>query len=160
MSDGVSKIARLLNSISEIGIVTLMLLVVLNVILRVFNMPIKGTYDFVGFIAVIISSFSIAFCEVKDGHISINLLTDRLPLKVQRVIAIIITTISTVFMAVVSWSAVKHALFLKAKNNTSMTTLTPLYPFVFIISIGVFILCLVLLSKLIASIRRKDVIIK
>lgn len=154
------KITKLLNRIAEVGIVSLMLLVVGNVILRLFKLPIKGTYEFVGFLTVIIISFSIAYCAVRNGHIAVNYLMDKLPKQVQKLIDIIIIAISAVFMAAVSWNVAQHALLLKAQNETSMTTLTPIYPFILIIAIGVFLLCLVLLAKLIATIRRKDVILK
>jgi len=49
---------------------------------------------------------------------------------------------------------VEYAQSLAASGVVSPTTQTPFHPFVYLVSLGLFVLCLVLLVRLIDSIKR------
>ena len=150
----INNISRLFDRIAGWGIVALMLLVVTNVLMRViFNKPLLGTYEYVGFIAAVIIGLSLAFCYVQDAHISISFITDKLPPRLRHIVSVITETLAVVFMAFFSYQMVIYALKTAGSGEVSATTRILTYPFILIVAAGLMILSLVILVKLINTIR-------
>lgn len=145
----VTTISRLFDRFAAVGLVLLMALVAGNVALRVIlGSSILGTYDFVGFLTSIIIGLSLAYCAVQDGHIAISIVMQRFSAKVQKVVDFIVGSVAFVLLVLVSWHIGKHAHTMYLRGEVSLTTMTPHYPFIYVIAAGIGVLCLVVLSKL------------
>lgn len=154
----VTGLSRFLDRIAGICLAGVMLLVVVNIILRVvFNRPILGTIEYVGFFTAVVIGLSLAYCAVQNAHIAVNFVADKLPVKVQAVFDTVVNTLALGFWGLASWHLWKYGQSLAASGVVSSTTQTPYYPFVYLVAAGLFALCLVLLVKLIESVKRTAV---
>lgn len=141
-------ISKLFNIVALIAVFAMMVMVVSNVVFRLFGSPIKATIDYIEFLAVIGTSFALAYCGVKEGHISISLFMDKLPPKLQKIIDIIINMVSAVLLFIVAWNVAIYANDKFESGDVSITTGTPQAPFIYLLSAGIALLALVVLCQL------------
>ena len=110
----VGKISKLLDRFAQFALIILMLLVVVNIVLRVvFGSPILGTYEITGFLFAIVISLAIGYCSFQDGHIKVEFLAERFPLKLQIVTEIILKIAALVFFAIATWAIWNYGIYLK-----------------------------------------------
>jgi TRAP-type C4-dicarboxylate transport system permease small subunit len=145
---------RRFNAVSCLAIVVMMLLTCADVVLRLFGHPILGTYEMIGFLSSIVVSFSMAYTSLEKGHVSVEILVERLPERHQMVIDTIGSFISTVLFGLISWQSAVYALDLKHSGEVSMTLQMPVYPFLLGMAVGCAMLCLVLVVEMLRSMRR------
>ena len=140
----VGKLASLFNGIAAAAVVGMMTLTCLDVLLRFFRHPIPGTYEIVGMLSAVFVSFSLARTSVDQGHIAVDFLVQRLPLRLQHAIEAVNTGICALLFTVVCRQCVSYAQDLKSSGEVSMTLQMPIHPFVFGIAVGCAMLSLVL----------------
>ncbi|WP_138419598.1 TRAP transporter small permease [Aquibacillus sediminis] len=147
----VTKISKALENIAAIILFLTAMLVLANVLSRrLFDTPIQGTHDFILFLTPVLISLSIAYCAVKDGHISISVFMDRLPRKVQKVIDSLIGIISAIFLFFVTRNIILYADEMRQNGEVSLTIGLPHFPFVVILGIGFGLLGLVVIGKVLS----------
>jgi len=157
-ASGVKSLSRWLDIVAGCCLAGIMVLVVSNIILRViFNSPILGTIDYVGFLAALAIGLALAYCAVQNAHIAVDFIIERFPYQVQAVVDSLMNIVALGFWGLVSWKMVEYAQSLAASGVVSPTTQTPFHPYVYLVSLGLFVLCLVLLVRLIDSIKRMTV---
>jgi TRAP-type C4-dicarboxylate transport system permease small subunit len=150
----VGKISKLLDRFAQFALIILMLLVVVNIVLRVvFGSPILGTYEITGFLFAIVISLAIGYCSFQDGHIKVEFLAERFPLKMQIVVEIILKLVALVFFAITTWTLWNYGIYLKNVGEVSPSAKIHFYYFVFIIAVGFAIFCIDLLIKLVVFIK-------
>ncbi|MCD6353486.1 MAG: TRAP transporter small permease [Proteobacteria bacterium] len=142
------------NWIAAGAVVAMMLLTSADVILRLFRRPITGAYEIVGFLGAIVISFSLAYTSVEKGHIAVEFLVQRFSAKVQAVVDSINYLFGIALFGLITWQSILYAGDLKQCGEVSLTVEMPIYPFVYGISIGSGLLCLVLLMEFFASVKR------
>lgn len=144
-----------LDKLAGICIFLVMLLVVTNVISRgVFNNPILGTYELVGFLTAMAISFALAHCAWQDGHIALSFVMDRFPRRIQSLTAVLIQAVSIVFWSTTAWYLIRFAQAMKIKGLVSPSAEIPVYPFIYLVALGLAGLCLVLLCQFIFSLSK------
>lgn len=155
----VTAVSRVLDKVAGLGLVLIMLLVVANIIFRVvFNSPITGTIEYVGFLTAAVIGLSLAYCAVQNAHIAVNLVVDRFPVRWRGVVDVAMHILSAVFWGLGAWHMLQYARSLVANGVVSPTTQTPFYPFVYCVGLGLLALSLVMLVKSIEVIKRRQVI--
>jgi len=150
----VSSITRNFNWVAATAIMAMMLLTCADVILRFFRHPIPGTYEMVGLLGTIVVSFSLAHTSVMRGHISVEFIVQKLPRRVQIVIDGINSLLGAALFGLITWQSISYASNLMHTGEVSMTLQMPIFPFVYGISIGSGILCLVLFIEFSQSLSR------
>ncbi|UNC93791.1 TRAP transporter small permease [Candidatus Contubernalis alkalaceticus] len=151
----VTKLSSFLDKIAGLVLVSVMFLVVANVILReLFKSPILGTYEYVGFFTASLIGLAIAYCALKDFHISVGFMLEKLSPGIQQLVEVFIGFISFIFLLFSSWHIMDYAGSMIASGEVSPTTRTPFYPFIYVVAVGFVALCLVVLLKLTESIRK------
>lgn len=150
----VGKISKFLDRLAQFALIILMLLVVVNIVLRVaFGSPILGTYEITGFLFALVISLAIGYCSFQDGHIKVDFLAERFPLKIQIVAELILKLVALVFFAIATWTLWNYGIYLKNVGEVSPSAKISFYYFVFVIAAGFAIFCIDLLIKLIISIK-------
>ena len=143
----VIRINSWLLYVAAFVLVLIMLIVVANVILRPFGKAITGVYDLVVILTPVTIALSLAYCAIKNGHVAIGMLVERFPKRVQKIIDVIIGSISTVTLLLATWAVVQRADMMRQNNEVTTTILIPFTPFMLIIALGVGMLALVVLGK-------------
>lgn len=142
------------NWVAAAALVIMMVLTCADVILRFFRHPIPGTYEMVGLLGAIVVSFSLAHTSVMRGHISVELIVQKLPKTAQIVIDGINSLLGTALFGLITWQSMLYASNLMHTGEVSLTLQMPIYPFVYGIAVGSGMLCLVLLIDFFKSLIR------
>lgn len=142
------------NYLACIAVVIMMLLTCIDVILRLFGHPIPGTYEMVGFLGAVVISFALAYTSLEKGHIAVEVLVSRLPTGLQFFINGVNSLIGVALFSLITWQSFTYAGDLMGSGEVSLTLQIPTYPFVYGISVGCGLLCLVLLTDAARSFRR------
>ncbi len=139
------------------GIVLLGILALMSgeVIFRyLFNKPILGTVEISSYLLVIFCFTGIAFTQSQQGHINIELVTQRLPASIQRTLKIITLILSLAVFAVITWQmAIAFWRSWEMQEVRWGALPLPVWPVKFVIAFGSFTLCLQLLLNIIDEIR-------
>ncbi len=155
LTEVTNKICRFFDTVAAWATFALMALVVSNVILRIsIKKPILGTYEYVGFLAALLIGLALAYCAIQNSHIAVTFLLERFSLKVQAVVEVIIGLISMAFLVLAAWHTGIYAQSMVLSGEVSPTTKTAFYPFVYIVAFSLLVLALVVLLKVIESIRK------
>jgi len=150
------KIANMGNGIASVSIIFIMLLTSFEVILRIFRISIAGSYELVGLCSTLAISFSLGYTSLQRGHIAVDLLVQRLSFSAQRVIKFINACIALVFFAMLAWQSFLYAIQLKKAGEVSATLQINTYPFIFGLTIGSLLLCLILIVEGMRILRGAD----
>jgi TRAP-type C4-dicarboxylate transport system permease small subunit len=144
--------------IAAVAIFFMMALTCADVILRLFRMPIPGTYEIVSFMGAVAVSFAIAHTSVEKGHVAVSLVVQLLPKRAQDVIESILAALGIILFALIAWQSVLYGLDCQSSGEVSLTLQLPFYPIIYGVALGAGVVCLVLLVDFlnaIASARRR-----
>lgn len=142
------------NTIACVALLSMMLLSTADVILRLFNRPIPGTYELVGFLGTVIVSFALAFTSMEKGHIAVEILVSRLPRRIQLAIETFTNLLSFLLFGLIACQAFIYAIDIRKSGEVSPTLQMPVYPFLAGMAVGFTLLCILLVADFITSFRR------
>lgn len=74
----------IMASLAGIIVIAIVLVLMANIILRPFGIPIYGIIDVVQLLLLTLIMASLGFVQSTDSHISVDLITERLPIFVRR----------------------------------------------------------------------------
>lgn len=107
------------------------------VISRNLGAPVVGDVEFMQLGMVVLIMFALAYTQKENAHISIGLLVDRLPNKVQEFIDIISYLSTFIICLLIGWVSLKIGLNSMTGNVKTTDLLgVPHFPFRFIIALG------------------------
>ena len=121
----VSKIRASNKYISAIILAAIMLITITQVLMRsLFNIPFVGIEELSRFLFISFIFLGLSYYNRIDGHIKLEGLQKNFPLKVKRVIGIVIHVSSVIVFAIITFSAIYTSL-----TNYNSTTQTLAIPF-------------------------------
>jgi len=132
----------------------MMVLVVSDVFMRdAFNRPITGTAEIVA-VSMVSMVLGVGWCALQGRHLSVTLVTDHMPSRAKAITDII------AFLAVLGMSAImairgfiEGSWDKKFGYTASEVVLIPTFPFWWAYSLGLVLLCLVIITFIIQNIR-------
>jgi TRAP-type C4-dicarboxylate transport system permease small subunit len=145
----VSGLSKWMINLAKVILTFMILLTVADVILRNFKRPIIGTYELVAFSAAMVMGFSIPFTSYVNGHISIDLITLKLPQKIRKVCNIITKCVGVGLFLIIGPNLIILAMKLQKVGEVSPTLRLPFYPLIFGLGICCFIECVVLFCDIV-----------
>jgi TRAP-type C4-dicarboxylate transport system permease small subunit len=145
--------AQKINWVAAVAILAMMLLTTLDVALRLFKSSIPGTYEIIGLLGALVTSFALGYTSVEKGHIAVDFLITRFSPATQALISAVNAVFATGLFTLITWQSVIHGIKLMERGEVSLTIEIPIYPFVFGIAAGSGLLCLVLVVECARSIR-------
>jgi TRAP-type C4-dicarboxylate transport system permease small subunit len=123
-------------------LVMMIFLTCANILLRQFGVPVRGTFEIMGFLGAVIFAFSLGYSHEKKEHLYVSIIFDRFPEKVKKAARVINSFVCIFFFSLVSWQLGKKALILKNVHEVSETLRIAYYPFILVLSFGVAVLVL------------------
>lgn len=149
----ITGLSRVLDQAAGFVLVATMVLIVVNILLRtILKMPVFGAYEYVGLMTAVVIGLALAYCGVQNAHIDISLVVDWLPVRLRAAINALINIVSMCFLGVSAWYVGAYAKSMMDSGLVSSTTQMPMYPFVYLIALGMLVYSLVLLVRSIESI--------
>ena len=143
------KLSRILNTtlliFAGLFLLAMMLLTCSNIVLRMVWVPIKGTFELMGFFGAVLTTFSLGYTQIHKGHILVDILTVRFPDRIQNRITLIGHFISMSFFILVSWQITTWATTLRTTGEVTETLRIIYYPFTYAAAFGCGVLALVFL---------------
>ena len=157
----INRVAKVVNPIAfwigslGAGVLALMMfLTTADVLLRLFNRPIIGTFELTEYMMAMLVAFTVGYCAVNRGHVSVDLVVARIPERPRAVVSIFTEIICIIFFSLITWKSFRQAVILQGSGSVSPALLIPVFPFVYIISIGFGLLALVFALQLLESISK------
>ena len=133
------------------SLLALTLLATMNVALRIFQVPVGGTYEVVSFLGAMVTAGALGYTQKRKDHIVVDILSDKFPAPVKRVLDRVSYALILAFFAVVSWQTFVYGKRLLRTGELSETLKIAYYPFVFLVGIGFAVLALTILLDLIET---------
>lgn len=149
-----SRITDFATVLGALGIALMMIHVTLDVALRyMFDAPLPGTIAIVSYYYMVIAAFiPLAFTEQKGAHISVEVITERLPGWIQRHLAgwsYLVSTVVFGMLAVRTWGEAITKMNIGASIVQGETSI-PLWPSYFFLPIGFGLMFLIVAHKFFA----------
>src|SRR5512139_2005048 len=96
---------RILLVLGSAAVLLLMSVATVNAFLRIpfIKSTWRGAYETVGFLGAIVIAFALGYTQKRKDHIVVDILTQRFPKHVNRVLDAISYFITTIFFGIVSW---------------------------------------------------------
>lgn len=126
------------------ALVALMLLATANVVLRIVRVPVSGTYEVVSFLGAVVIAGALGYTQKRKDHIVVDILTDRFPKPVKRVLDAVSHALALVLFSIVSWQLFRFGRRLVRTGELSETLKIVFHPFVFLVAAGFAVLALTL----------------
>lgn len=150
-----NKISGFLNQILMwIGgcfLVAMILLTCSNIFMRIVWVPVKGTFELMGYIGAIVTAFALGYTQIKRGHISVDVLINSFSKKTKAVLDVFNSTICMVFFAMATWQIARYGTNLWQTGEVTETLRIIYFPFTYGVALGCAILSLVFLTDLLKS---------
>jgi TRAP-type C4-dicarboxylate transport system permease small subunit len=141
-------VSGILNRIASVTLFLMMILTVADVFLRkLFSKSILGTVEVTEFMMVIVVFFSLAHAEVLNRHVRVDLLMSRMGKRAQEVIEVLTQFVCFLLFGAITWSTLVYSGKMRASGEVSQDLWIPIFPFVYIASVGCALLTLILLLK-------------
>lgn len=143
------KIVHAMYGIAGIALASIVFLTVADVFLRMFKIPIEGTYEIVSMLGAVVIGFAIPQTTIERGHVLMDFLTEKLPFVGQRVLHLVTRLLASLTFLIIGWNLFKLGNDLLDTGQVSLTLKFPEYPVAYGIAFCCLLECLVLLSDLI-----------
>ena len=127
------------------GAISIMILfVVSNVLSRFFfNKPLPGSIEIIELTAVVVVFFAIGYTEFKRGHVQVELVVSRFPMRARAAIASAMCFLAAVFFALMAWRGWMLAwTYTFPRVRETFVLSIPIAPFIFVLAFGSALLAL------------------
>jgi len=154
VSDIIKRVSLITDRLAGVCFFSVMALVLANIIMRnVFKYPILGTVEIAGLLTATGLGLALSNCEMLDFNVGMDVVTERLSRRKQKVIAIVTYSMSLIFWAIIVGSVFNYASTSYINGRVTSTASIPIAPFIFILGFNMFCLCVVLAYKLIGAVK-------
>jgi len=142
---------RVLMIAGGVALLALTLLATMNVALRIFRVPVSGAYEVVSFLGAVVTAGALGYTQKRKDHIVVDILSDKFPAPVKRVLDRVSYALILVFFSIVSWQTFVYGKRLLVTGELSETLKIAYYPFVFLVGFGFAVLALTVLLDLVET---------
>lgn len=145
----VEKLSKWMGFISGCALTVIMLVTVGDVFLRLFNRPIIGTYEIVGFGGAIVIGFAVPITSWIRAHIFVDFAVKSFSIKIQNVFNVTTRITGIILFILIGYNLFIYGFGLYQSGEVSTTRQMPFYPIAYGLGVCCFIQCLVLVSDII-----------
>ncbi len=119
-----------------------------NILLRIIWVPIRGTFELMGFFGAIAAAFALGYTQAKRGHIAVDILIHSFSRRTQKILHGINNLLCTLFFALLAWQLSLKATVLLKTGEVTETLRIIYYPFTYGVAFGCAVLALVFAADL------------
>lgn len=148
----VQRCTRYISYAGMIMLIPMMLITTLDVIVRAgWSRTIPGAIELSSYMLAVFVLLGIAYVQQVKGHVSISMLTSRLPAKVSAFLNVVTTLLSVLIIAIVVWQG--WVVGMEEKSVSDMLRI-PQVPFRMLVPLGGVFLLLELLFDLSDAVKK------
>ena len=148
----IEALAKRTSQVAQIALVTTMILIMLNIVLRQVWRSIPGTSETVEILGAVVMAGGLAYCQLVKGHISIGILVERFSKIKQAIVDSFTHLLGLMFTSLLAQQVMVYAGRMWERNFTTGHLGIPLAPVIYLVGAGIAVLALVLLKDLIKTI--------
>ena len=146
--NGSASIGNALSWVSSVSVLIMITIVFANVIGRYFfRSPIIGTSEIVETLLAILGAFAMFYTATRRAHIRIDLFLEKFSAPVRKVLDVISSLTGAVTWAVIAYQVFQYGYDKFNIGEVSIVLHIPVGPFVILLSAGLFLYSLVLLTE-------------
>jgi TRAP-type C4-dicarboxylate transport system permease small subunit len=119
-----------------------------------FRAPIRSTYELTGLFMVFLISLGWPRTTEVRGHVSVDILTSRLPDSIRRVLELITLLIGLASFVIVTWSSVLTAIQFSQMACCTDLLRIPYGPVSLLMALGAFLVSIILLFQFVHGVER------
>lgn len=138
------------------SVVAIIIIMTFDVVLRyIFNKPLRWSYDMTEYLMVSFTYLALAYTELNEGHVSIDVFISRLKIR-SKAILNLLNRLLMLFLCVLFVQQVWVRLMdsLKWGRESFGAVAIPQAPFEAIVLIGIICMCVLLAAKIIGYLRQ------
>lgn len=141
---------KLLMAIAAVFLVAMMLMTCTDIVMRKLPQcnPLPGVFELMGLFGSLVVACALGYTQSKKDHLAVDILTNRFPLRIQKILDIINRLICMVFSILASWQVCKIAGNLCRTGEVTETLRMIYYPFTYGVAAGFALLAFVFLVEL------------
>lgn len=148
---------KLLMILGGAAVLLLMSIATVNVVLRYpFKIPWRGAYEVVGFLGAVVIAFALGYTQQSKNHIVVDILTEKFPKRINRILDGVNYFITTIFFAIVSWQMFVWGGKISASGELSETLKIIFHPFIYCVAAGFTIFSFTLAVDFMKNLRGKE----
>jgi TRAP-type C4-dicarboxylate transport system permease small subunit len=149
---------KILMFVGSVAVLLLMSIATVNAFLRIpfIKSTWRGAYETVGFLGAIVIAFALGYTQKRKDHIVVDILTDKFPKRVNRVLDGINYLITTIFFAVVSWQVFVWGMKISKSGEVSETLKIVFHPFIYSVSLGFAVFSLTLILDFLKNLQSRE----
>ncbi|MDD5244272.1 MAG: TRAP transporter small permease [Syntrophorhabdaceae bacterium] len=140
-----------------VGVVGYLIMVLVNVIdvvgSKFFNFPLPGAFEVTSFAQVIAIALTIPIGLYLGFHISIDFILEKFPDTPKRLINIFVSIILVIFFGLILYQTLEYGYSLQISDEIGSVSKIPLFPFAYVIAIGIVPVILFYIIKTMTSIK-------
>ena len=150
------KISNFLNLallwIAGLFLIAMIAITGANIVIRLFWLPIRGTFELMGYFGAVVTAFALGYTQIKHGHIAVDIVVLRFSEKIQMILLAVNHLICMAFFSIVTWQVFKYATTLRETGEVTETLQIIYYPFTYAVALGCLILAFTFLVEFLKSI--------
>ncbi|HSL62440.1 MAG TPA: TRAP transporter small permease [Desulfotignum sp.] len=143
-----NRLSNIMKVIGGIALVGMMLLTVVDVIGRLFQRPIFGSVEIVGFLATIIVAGALPYTYRIGGHVGVEILMQTASRKTQILVRIATRALTLFLFGLITWQMFLHAGELKQIGEVSMSLKFPTYYIAYILGFGLLLFAVTIIETI------------
>jgi TRAP-type C4-dicarboxylate transport system permease small subunit len=127
-----------------------------NIFLRIVWVPIKGTFELMGYFGAVMMAFALGYTQIRRGHIAVDVLILGFSKKTQGILNGINCFVCMIFFALAAWQIAEYATTLWRTGEVTETLRIIYYPFTYGVALGCAALSLAFLTDFLKSLLQKE----
>lgn len=151
MNKLLEKATLLLDMGARAAVAAIMFVTTINVFMRMFGGSLRGSIEIVQYLNALGVGLAVAFCAFQGGHVAVTFFTDKLSPKLQHFVGVLIELLMAAFLGILTWQLVLYGYGSQQAGEVALTTGLPIYPVVYLVTIGIAVYFLVVINNLCTS---------
>jgi len=149
---------KILMVVGSLAVLLLMSIATVNASMRLpfIKATWRGAYETVGFLGAIVIAFALGYTQKRKDHIVVDILTEKFPKRVNRVLDGINYLITTIFFSIVSWQVFAWGMKIMRSGEVSETLKIMFHPFIFSVSLGFAVFSLTLVIDFLKNFKSEE----
>lgn len=139
---------KVLAFVAGLGVLAMMTVTFLDVVLRIFGVPIIGAFDIVRIAGTIAIATALPYTTAVKGHVAIEYFFQKLSKRWRVVVDTLARLLSMSLFALLTWHSIKYGTSLRASGEVSATLQIPMFWVPYIIAFSCAVTVLVVIHHL------------
>ena len=133
-----NKASQFLNKmliwIASIFLAAMIVLSCANIFMRLVWMPVRGTFELMGYFGAVVTAFALGYTQLKGGHINVDILVLKFSARTRKILLGVNNVICMIFFALVTWQVTKYGTTLWKTGEVTETLRIIYFPFIIFVN--------------------------